>query len=108
MEYQRLQSESSSNKESVNEIRLMDVHSSSSGEMKRDEYSDDGRSHRNQAFSLPVEKAVGKAHLRDYPKKRKKMRSNSTDFAFSEANEESRIEISRATTAKAVKEFLMP
>jgi len=108
MDYQRAQSESSSNKESVNEIRLMDVHSSSSGELKRDDVSDDGRSQRNQALSLPVEKAVGKVHLPYYPKKHKKMRCNSTDFAFSEANEASRMEISRATTTKAVKEFLMP
>jgi len=109
MDNQKLQSESSSNKESVNEILLIDVHSSCSGELKRDEFSDDGRSHRNPALSLPAEKAVGKVHLREYPKKHtKKRRSNSTDFAFSEANEASRIEISTVTSSKAFKEFLIP
>jgi len=111
MDNRKWHSDSSSykDKESVSEIRLMDVHSSSSGELKRDEFSDDGRSLRDQAISMPAEKAVGKLQKRDfYPKKHKKMRSNSTDFAFSEANEASRIEMSAVTSPKAAKEFLIP
>merc|ERR550534_1473291 len=106
MDNRKLQNDLS-NKEGSNEIRLSDVHSSSSGDLKRDEYADEGPSWRDQAWSVPV-KAEGKLYLRDFPKEYKKVRSNSTDFAFSEANEASRIEMSTATSPKAIKEFLMP
>jgi len=111
MDSLKIQRNSSSSKKGLNEIRLSDVnslHSLSSGCLNSTEFTvDDSAKPCDKGLTLPVSKAIDKVYLRDYPK-HKKIRSNSTDFAFSEANEASRIEMSTATTPKAIKEFLIP
>jgi len=107
----KIKRNSSSHLKGFNEIRLSDVHSLhsiSSGALNPAEFTgDDSATPRDKALTLPVPKEIDKMYLRDYPKMHKKMRSNSTDFAFSEANEASRIEMSTATSPKAIKEFLI-
>jgi len=112
MDSLKIKRNSSSSKKGFNEIRLSDVqslNSISSGGLNPPELpSDDSGNVRDNTLTLPVSKTIDKVYLRDYPKQHKKMRSNSLDFAFSEANEASRIEMSTATTPKAIKEFLIP
>jgi len=111
MESLKIERNNLSHLKGFNEIRLSDVHSlnsMSSGALNpADLTGDDSATPRDKALTLPVPEDIGKLYLRDYPKMHKKMRCNSTDFAFSEANEASRIEMSTATTPKAIKEFLI-
>merc|ERR1712060_265436 len=89
-------------------FRLSDVHSTSSADERfkpGGEFIDSGGCPRDKVPSLPVFKGRDKVNLGDFPKRH---RSNSTDFAFSEANEASRIEMSTATTPKEIKEWLFP
>jgi len=88
MENQKSQTEPWSYEENIYEIRLNDVDTLSSDDLMRAVDSDKHSSISNEVYQ--------------------KMRSNSADFAFSEANEAARIEMSIAITPKAIKEYLIP
>jgi len=107
MKNQTAQSDLKSNEKNFNEIRLSDVGSLTSDDLNPVMLSDNHSSPRNQV-SLSVPKAKGILHWLAHPKEHQKMRCNSTDFAFSEANEPARIVMSTATTPKTIKEYLKP
>jgi len=88
METQKAQTDPWSHEKNIYEIRLSDVDSLTSDDLKRAVDSDKHSSKSNEVHQ--------------------KMRSNSVDFAFSEANEAARIEMSIAITPKAIKEYLIP